>query len=264
MSIDIIDLKIINHKESQRKWYEKNKDEISKKRKNERLIDSDKARELDRIEYHNNREYYVKYHREYYRENQKEYFIKYNLNKKQKVISHYSHGTMKCALCDENRIYALVIDHIDGGGCEQHRKVGSIYLWLKKNNFPDGYQVLCQNHNKEKAIINNEYHRKKLVSKRVQKNRDDRKWRVFSAYSNSPIPYCKVCNETNLDMLELDHIDSDGSEDLQPCGRRYGGRILYLKLERNNYPDKNKYQVLCSNCNYVKRTENKEVGRPQI
>lgn len=251
-------------KESQKNWYEKNKEIISKKSKDKLKNNPDEVREYKRKCYANNREHYKEYFRKYFRGKYNVYFVKYNLNKKQKVISHYSHGTMKCALCNENRIYALVIDHIDGGGCEHLKNVGNIYTWLIKNNYPDGYQVLCQNHNKEKARINNEYNRKKLVSERVQKNRDDLKWRVFSEYSKSLIPYCKVCNETNLDFLELDHTAGDGFKDIMPSGYRYAGINLYKKLERDKYPNSDKYQVLCCNCNLVKKTENKECGRPLI
>jgi len=166
-------------------------------------------------------------------------------------------------LCDEDRIYALVIDHINGGGCKHAKVVGSIYSWLIKNNYPSGYQVLCQNHNKEKARINNEYNSKTKTSEK-QKELDDVKWSVFSVYSNSNIPYCKSCNETNFDYLELDHINGDGYKQKNDVGHRQGGDNFYRKLKRLGYPNKDKYQVLCSNCNLVKRKENNEFHRPKI
>jgi uncharacterized protein YuzB (UPF0349 family) len=163
---------------------------------------------------------------------------------------------MKCAICGESRIYALVIDHIAGGGTKHKKEVGSIYSWLIKHNFPDGYQVLCQNHNREKELINNEYHGKHKTPEQ-QKKDDDLKWEVFSYYSKSEIPYCNVCKETNLDILELDHVNGDGFKQKR-LGRRIGGHSLYAKLKKEGYPDIDKYQILCSSCNYVKRTENKE------
>lgn len=62
------------------------------------------------------------------------------------------YGGAKCVCCGESRREFLTIDHIDGGG-NKHRKElranGSqhIYQWLKKNNFPPGYRVLCMNCN---------------------------------------------------------------------------------------------------------------------
>ena len=50
----------------------------------------------------------------------------------------------------------LSIDHIDGGGT-QHRKQlreqGTIfYRWVIKNNYPEGFQVLCFNCNRKKYM----------------------------------------------------------------------------------------------------------------
>ena len=76
------------------------------------------------------------------------------------VINHYSNGTMKCARCYFSDIRALSIDHINGGGRKQEkelRKIGTIlYRWLPKNNFPEGYQVLCLNCQFIKRLENKE------------------------------------------------------------------------------------------------------------
>jgi hypothetical protein len=73
---------------------------------------------------------------------------KHNLKIKTEVLSHYSNGSMKCVCCGESIFEFLTIDHINGGG-NKHRKSfsGSFYEWLKKNGFPQGYQVLCYNCN---------------------------------------------------------------------------------------------------------------------
>lgn len=66
------------------------------------------------------------------------------------VVEKYSHGTMKCALCNEDRIPCLSVDHIDGGG-NAHRKsirlnAGlNFYQWLKREGFPSGFRILCMN-----------------------------------------------------------------------------------------------------------------------
>jgi hypothetical protein len=64
----------------------------------------------------------------------------------------WSHYEGKCSCCGAEEKEFLTIDHINGGG-SQHRKElrasGSqhIYSWLKKNNYPEGYRVLCMNCN---------------------------------------------------------------------------------------------------------------------
>jgi hypothetical protein len=68
------------------------------------------------------------------------------LSQRKKCLDHYGN---KCSCCDETTPEFLGIDHIDGGG-RQHRKQiknTSIYSWLIKNNFPDGYRILCHNCN---------------------------------------------------------------------------------------------------------------------
>ena len=64
-----------------------------------------------------------------------------------KVLTHYGNGKCACVKCGFDDIRALSIDHIGGGGREHMRnaKIGNMYLWLWKQNFPDGYQTLCMN-----------------------------------------------------------------------------------------------------------------------
>lgn len=62
-----------------------------------------------------------------------------------------AYGGYKCQCCNETEPMFLSIDHINNDGAEE-RKSGkyngsgsAFYLWLCKNNFPSGYQVLCMN-----------------------------------------------------------------------------------------------------------------------
>jgi len=70
---------------------------------------------------------------------------------KNKVIQYYSNNTMKCSCCGEFHIEFLSIDHINGGGNKHRKKLKlsgrQFYRWLIKNNFPEGYRVLCHNCN---------------------------------------------------------------------------------------------------------------------
>jgi hypothetical protein len=66
---------------------------------------------------------------------------------KHAAILHY--GGYHCACCREETPAFLSIDHVEGGG-HQHRKSignGHFYRWLKKNNYPPGFQILCMNCN---------------------------------------------------------------------------------------------------------------------
>ena len=94
-----------------------------------------------------------KKHLDYHRRKNKEYAD----NLKDKIFLHY--GGYVCACCKEIEKAFLQIDHIDGGGNEHRRQISkyptgrNFYRWLKKNGFPDGYQVLCANCNWGKRLL---------------------------------------------------------------------------------------------------------------
>jgi hypothetical protein len=70
------------------------------------------------------------------------------------VFDHYG---WTCACC--GRTDHLTIDHINGGGADhrerlfgrRHQGGVSFYRWLIKQDFPAGYQTLCQPCNMSKA-----------------------------------------------------------------------------------------------------------------
>ena len=73
-------------------------------------------------------------------------------NLKREVYQHY--GNNKCACCGETEWTFLTIDHINNDGAthrkelKYHSKCGhGFYVWLKQQNWPGGFQVLCQNCN---------------------------------------------------------------------------------------------------------------------
>lgn len=63
---------------------------------------------------------------------------------------------------------------------------------------------------------------------------------------------CKLCNyRTDRRALQIDHIDGTGRAER----RRIGWHRFYNKI----LSDQTNYQLLCANCNYVKRYDNNEV-----
>ncbi|MDE1814633.1 MAG: hypothetical protein KGI05_08235 [Thaumarchaeota archaeon] len=77
----------------------------------------------------------------------------YLLSIKLKVFSHYCGGINKikcqCTKCNISIIRMLTIDHINGDAHKnRHQGVGiALCLWIIRNNFPEGFQVLCWNCN---------------------------------------------------------------------------------------------------------------------
>jgi hypothetical protein len=69
------------------------------------------------------------------------------------VIAGYG-GVCKC--CGEAEPQFLTIDHVNGGGSAHKKAVGSnqqIYSYLRANNYPTGYQLLCSNCNSAKGAF---------------------------------------------------------------------------------------------------------------
>ena len=73
-------------------------------------------------------------------------------NLRAEVLAHY--GGSKCVCCGETIQEFLAIDHINGGGNAHRKQIGrgNTYKWLKNNNFPPGFQVMCHNCNMAKAF----------------------------------------------------------------------------------------------------------------
>ncbi len=82
---------------------------------------------------------------------------------RKEVFSHYS-PNLVCQRCGFSDFRALSLDHINGGGREHERLIqergDGIMRWLRKNNYPAGYQVLCMNCQFIKRCENKEYFRR--------------------------------------------------------------------------------------------------------
>lgn len=100
------------------------------------------------------RKKYLKEYREKNREETKQKHIIFRY----KVLSLYSNNQKpSCACCGEDEINFLSLDHIDGGGTQERKKLNSrggnsFFFYLKKLGFPKGFQVLCHNCNMAKGI----------------------------------------------------------------------------------------------------------------
>jgi len=65
-----------------------------------------------------------------------------------------AYGGYKCACCGVTDKEFLSIDHSEGGGAAHRKELTgnprnghNMYYWIRKNNFPPGFRVLCMNCN---------------------------------------------------------------------------------------------------------------------
>ena len=113
---------LIRHKE----WGRKHSEERKKYYKEWRLANKDKEQEKQK---------------------------RHNKKSRLEVLTFYSGNPPKCQCCNEKTLEFLTIDHINNDG-RKHRKETKTTLvkWIRKNNFPKGFQILCYNCNCAKGV----------------------------------------------------------------------------------------------------------------
>jgi hypothetical protein len=129
---------------------------------------------------------------------------------------------------------------------------------MKQGLTLDSYRVLCWNCNASLGFFGycphnhtNQGNQESSISHRayyLRQYRKDRKLELINAYGGK----CESCSDTNPEFLTIDHINNNGSQHRKEIGY-IGGSSFYAWLKRNNYP-RDKYQLLCFNCNCSKES----------
>lgn len=92
------------------------------------------------------------------KEHVKQKGIKYRRNQRLGVLIAYAGSPPKCECCGETILEFLAIDHVNGNGSRHRSTISSsrsstrLYTWLRKNKYPEGFQVLCHNCNSAKGF----------------------------------------------------------------------------------------------------------------
>lgn len=71
----------------------------------------------------------------------------------------YGEEPFKCFWCGEDDFSVLTLDHVENDGNIHRKNLGKggktgniIYIWLKNNGYPAGFQILCRNCNWSKHV----------------------------------------------------------------------------------------------------------------
>lgn len=72
-------------------------------------------------------------------------YLRDNGGAKVVVLTYYGGGKCTCVKCGFDDIRALTIDHVNGRAKGDKRVGNFLYLFLVRNNYPQGYQTLCFN-----------------------------------------------------------------------------------------------------------------------
>lgn len=69
---------------------------------------------------------------------------------------------------------------------------------------------------------------------------------------------CVICKFSNFRALQVDHINGGGNKEINSLGRSKYIYTLFRQYHENKKQFFKKYQLLCANCNWIKRYNNKE------
>ena len=169
---------------------------------------------------------------------------------KTKIDTLNVYGNCKCAICNIENLDVLSIDHINGGGNQHRKEIGRIggvdfYCWLKNNNYPKGYRVLCMNCQfRERERLKTMFSALDLLDSRIE-TLEDALEQVLIDVANMDGPQnaidatisfiesiigkdCKICNGVGM-MRNADgkYFDDKNNQWGETCLNCHGkGRIL--------------------------------------
>lgn len=252
--------------------YDRNRHQLNKKLRNKQAKNWRQSNKEHCIEYDRN-------HHQLNKEQRNTESRERTKSRKKRVIDKYGG---KCAQCGQATFEFLVIDHINGNG----RKESYPYFKLDKSEpMFDIYRVLCANCNfvdgksrlrnkhkisKYSSDVENSVNKKcstcqlikpvssfpphhsqcgKCLNTKAVKRFNDFRLSVLTHYGGDP-PQCKCCGESNIDRLQMDHINNDGNVHRKQMGSN--GSKIYPWLVRHGFPDTPQMQVLCADCNHSK------------
>jgi hypothetical protein len=251
-------------KEKRKEYYINNKDVLSRKAKERRLKNIDKIKEEKREYYKKNAKRLKEKTKKYRLSNPEKYIETHKktlLNKKIQAMQIL--GGVICKKCGYNDNRALQFDHISGGGRLEKRtnNLTTTGIIRKIIRNPDEaikkYQVLCANCNTIKITEKKEHPHilnptEKQLKRRINQQKSQQKLKIDAMNCLGGV-ICNSCGSSDIRYLQVDHINGGGGKELE----KISTSGVYKKI-RDNSLCRKEYQVLCANCNIIKRIVNGE------
>lgn len=127
---------------------------------------------------------------------------------------------------------------------EKQRSYGRTSYWKnRQKNIDKTYK--WREKNREKFL---RYSREYAQSSRYKLRQE-----IFKKYGSK----CKKCGFSDLRALQIDHVDGGGTQEFKKVFNSRRADFLKAVLKDT----KNQYQILCANCNFIKRYENNELKK---
>ncbi len=173
--------------------------------------------------------------------------------RRERGLIEYANGDIPCcARCGTTVYEFLTYEHINGGGDRERREKGRrdnyhITQEVQRGERRKDVGILCMNCNhlarleSLKGTQSTSPHA--VVQRRVAKKLHIE---VLTGLCGG-LPYCACCGITDIRLLSVEHLEGGGRKHLTQCG---GNHAVYRAIRREGYP-RDKYAVLCHNCNHA-------------
>lgn len=168
----------------------------------------------------------------------------------------------KCAMCGFADARVLQVDHLNSDGSKERRLKGvdGIYRSIMRMADPSAkYQLLCPNCNWIKRALKRELGTPRPLNNHgyneyqrnwQRKNKIIMRTQILGVLGNK----CVVCGNVDSRVLQIDHIHGGGKAEYERCHWRLDKFIYHLPIVTIIA----NYQLLCANCNWIKRYELQE------
>jgi hypothetical protein len=162
-------------------------------------------------------------------------------------------GGRKCVDCNEEREEVLQFDHIKNNGYEDRKKFYKHPETMRKFYVENPelakqtFKVRCGNCNLLKRLEHDRVGYKINYETKVYKDK------IFQIFDNR----CSKCGFNNISCLTLDHRNGEGRKERKS---RFGGYYIRFYKYYSEHPEeaKQNLELLCFNCNLVKKHLNGE------
>jgi hypothetical protein len=162
-------------------------------------------------------------------------------------------GGVICKQCKFKDHRALDIEHIyDTGHLDDKR----FYDDRQRNSYYikhpleaiENLQIFCSNCNQSKKKNKVRILSKTTKAIKAREYYHQKKQSAVKILGGYNCKKCKKCNDPT--RLEIDHIQNDGNKDRKKGNQ---GTVLFNTIIKNPNESKKIYQMLCSNCNKIKK-----------
>ena len=152
---------------------------------------------------------------------------------KKEFIAHSSMEGYCSDECRKKKRYLNEVQYVKGKGAIVRKK------WREKYNI-----ILRERRNANRKSMNEYYRNRRHNIRKRAVNRLGGK--------------CNRCGFDDYRALQIDHINGGGTKEYHKLG---DGKIYKKILELPLDDIKKEYQILCANCNWIKRTEKNETSK---